>query len=735
MTALYRATLRRMLTSIPTVVCTALFMLCQGLLISLFNLSTGSSALSGALSFMVYPIALLLPVPILISTKPMRNAAVRARLASLPVSTVGCVAAHYLAAMTLYVIALSPLFLSPIVFSMAGTVNIGTFLAAVLGCLLLGGAVSALATAAGLLFRRTRVGVFVTYGAVAVWLALYFAPSVLPLPTVLSRALTAASPFAAYAGFLHGQIFVGGLVTLLLAILLALSVPVLALLADRKGTARGLSAAVLALSLVCPAVLGGLTPLLPRNAAYVDVTGSETFTVSGVTKDYLRTVDTDVRIYYLCRGGERSAYFSLVSFLECYRAESDRISVTYVDTDRDGAFAARYTAAPLSDHSLIVESDTRHFVIDAASLYHYYNAAVGQSFSAQYYSHCLDAADYYASTGGSFGSYDETAVEYGSALYLYSDQTVAYFDGDALLTNAILYVCSRDVPTVQLLCGNGSPLESNLRSILISKGYFFKDVAKLDDLSGCDLLLIHSPSRDLDPSETEALSAYLASGGKLFLASSCEYNDFPNLLTVLNAYGMDTDPQKNILCQKTSGKYSIVFAADVNKSSAASASFSGTVAMIMPHRILLRDVDGVTHTEWITTSSAGSYLYRSELAENTSIPEDAIPTVDARADKHPCGVIAERGDSAVVWLSSALSMGLTGYSYSAGGNYELVRAALDHLTQNAFAPLTIAPATIEPQTLSLTAFALALSSIAFILLIPTAFALPAALRIYLRRKR
>lgn len=740
MMTLYRQRLLRALRSIPTIVCIGLLMLFSGVLTVRFNLAAGTSSLQATVFYLSFAAALLLPAVVLLLVGRLHVRGEQAYLAALPISPFGLQLAHALAALTLFGISLLPLLLSPPLFSLFGSVNFASAYVAILGYALFGCTIITVTQAIATWISHTAARIGVCYGVVILLVLIGALPAHLPLSDTAIRTVSGLSPLAAMEGFLYGQFYLPGVLCMLLLSVSCLFVGTVALLCRRGGlqatAKRAAVSSALALVISCSLALGAIVQWLPRSVVYFDVTGSDTFSVSGQTRDFLRTLDEDVTVYYLCEGGRRNAYRNLEVFLEEYADASSCVRVEYIDTKEQAAFSYRYTPDTLNDHSLIVVGGGRHYVIDAATFYHYYNAELNQHFSSQYYAYCLDAADYYTSTGGSLGSYDQASVEYGSALYLYSEQTTAYFDGDALLANAILYVTGDATETVYVLCDKDVTLESNLRAMLQSNGYFFKHVDRITSLDGCDLLLIYSPARDLDESERELLCAYMASGGDALLATSCAYDDFPNLLSITKSYGLDVAQNKNMLAQKdASGTYTTSFYASVDTSSPASGGWSGRFAMLAPHVITMTPIEGVTHTEWITTTAAGSYFYANEVGDDATITDEVKELLDMRADTYVCGAIAQKGDSSLIWISSALSLGLAGYSYSGGGNYSLVLAALDFATENEFSPLSIEPRAVESQAISPTSGELAVCAILLLVLCPIALALPAGLRIYIRKKR
>ncbi len=53
--------------------------------------------------------------------------------------------------------------------------------------------------------------------------------------------------------------------------------------------------------------------------------------------------------------------------------------------------------------------------------------------------------------------------------------------------------------------------------------FYLKDEIKPKDLSGCDLLFIHIPSKQYTPNEVKAITEYLKNGGSLFLVMDEDY--------------------------------------------------------------------------------------------------------------------------------------------------------------------------------------------------------------------
>lgn len=94
-------------------------------------------------------------------------------------------------------------------------------------------------------------------------------------------------------------------------------------------------------TLILLAVLVAVNALLGRLPASIlkpNVTGSDTFRVSGKTLDWLETLDEDVTLYFVCEGGKSNADGDLYAFLQRYGDASDRVHLEVVDPKAGDAF-------------------------------------------------------------------------------------------------------------------------------------------------------------------------------------------------------------------------------------------------------------------------------------------------------------------------------------------------------------------------------------------------------------
>lgn len=705
---------RRLTGRVSAVVSVSLLALMSGILCTVFHLSLASANTAYSLRLLVLPMALLITLPFLLRTKCDIQASQR-QLAALPFSRTAIFFGRYLSDLLFLLLSSVVLILLPLLLSMFGEINFAESYLALVAYLLLGAFLLAAAEAVNALFTRTWVRFAVLYGGIAVAFVLYSFLPALGLPHFAEALLGGINPFSAFDAMTYGELVPSALLTLLAFLAAALYI---GYVANATRPARKLFSG---LALACALAIGLGSSFLPLS---FDLAKEETFVISGVTKDALRTLNEDVNVYYLVEGGKAEVDTDLYTFLQKYAAESAHIKLSVIDTARESAFHTAYIKTAPREHSIIVESQKRHYVVDSSNFYHYYNSELEQNFSADYYAMCLAAYEYYA-TNGNYGNYDAATAKYGSTLY-YSTGTTAYFDGDALLCNAIRYVTSPDVPTLYFHGLAHNSAAARLGGFLSSHGYFIRELSDLSVIpEDCALLFLNSPKKDLTEAEATALERYLAADGDLFLATSCSSVDLPRLLALMDTYGMGVLEKNNIVCELLSseGDYAENFYASVTTSADATVSFDEKFVLMVPHAITLTKTEGVKQTDWVFTSRNACLKYGSS---------DPDPKT---AERYTCGAIAERGNSRVLWLSSALAFDLQAYVYSDGGNYELLRSSIDWATETEYTHITVPSSPIKSTILGITSGELALWGIIVATVIPLCTILPLSVRLYVRKKK
>ena len=649
------------------------------------------------------------------------------------ISPVSLTVGRFLASLTVFSIPVLEFALLAPLLSMFGSIAYGSVYTAALGYLLLVALLSAMVETILDLAPNTLGGAACAFIPSIVFYLFQLFTTLLPLEGTLLSLLMAINPIGLFYAFTYGRFPIADLISLVAGTVLCLFIGVLLCrrrrgdlaLPNRRRTAIVLVAVVLVLTLV----LSMGTALIPERLVNPTVNNSKTFEIVGATKDYLKSLKEDVTIYYLVAGGKKAADTDMQYFLHDLAAHSPHLQFKIVDTEKETALVSRYGATQLTNQSFIVESANRYFLLDNGDLYHYYNSQLQISLSPTQYAYYVGTYANYLQTQNP-NLYDQNVLAYGKQLYDYAQFTAAFFDGCARLTNAIDYVTSKQVSTIKIF-GSKDAMDASLKTYLIGGGYYFEEIASpLDIGNDCDLLLLHTPKTDITVAEAGALSNYLAGGGKVFLITSCVYPDMPNLHSVTQEFGLDVLDTKNIVCEQDiqylfSKDRPYYFLAHVAPSE-ITKNFDGHFAVITAHAIKIADTlpEGVTVDELLYTGEeTGCLMY-----ENEEIDQD-------NKDKFVCGAVAQKGDGTLLWLASPESANATGYSLSAGGNFALIDAAMNWMTNNTYKTVSIPSTLMTQNSLAIDANGVTVLAVILALVVPMAFIVPTIVYLYKRKKR
>ncbi len=582
--------------------------------------------------------------------------------------------------------------------------------------------------------------------------------------SAIDRVLVDTNPYEAMNAFSGGFFSLSGLLSLLAVIALCLLLTTLRLALFRREGGEGtlvlsfkiapvyrktaVLSCVTVLLILATACLPALAGLLPMSVTTPDVSGEETFHPDPTLLDQVAALSEPVTLTLLSEGGESTADRTLLYFLHLVAEKSEHVTVEV----RDPETVER--AAGARNLSILVESGKRYRLIDNAELYFYYDAYGGVKIAAENYSAYLNQL--LSSTGA-----DSETVQSYLATYL-----SARFDGSARLSSALTYVTAAEVPEVWVLVGEGaSGMDSDLVALLYDAQYDLRALESVKALpDSCDLLYIHAPTTDLSDEDCAHLEGYLSSGGKLILSTHYGYlSDLPRLRSLLAAWGMSVPEDSTYLCEgdadytlSTSLPYAIL--PHIGSANRLTGNFTGNAMIIMPHPITLTETAGVSLTPWLYTSPKGYYL-KPEKEEEPAGPPGVSGTSPAASDEsgesgesgtggestegsatatrseaaqYHFGVLAERGEGAILWIGAGDFLTTMADYYAGGGNFALALNAFDALTGHASLAVSVESAVINTAILDVTDGAFFLWIFIFLAL-PITTAILGTLRVKRRR--
>lgn len=235
---------------------------------------------------------------------------------------------------------------------------------------------------------------------------------------------------------------------------------------------------------------------LPSGWTQIDTTSNQLFTISEQTENIVSSLEQDVTIYWVVQSGAEDS--TVGNLLDRYKGLSDHISVVKKDPDVYPTFIQQYTST-IYNNSLIVESGERYRYVSYEEIFVY-------DYSSYYYT----------------GSYDVS------------------FDGESVLTSAIDYVVSEDMPKIYSLTGHGeSSLSSNFSSAVEKENMELEEVSLLTLEAvpeDADCILIYAPQSDISTEEKTMLEEYLGNGGNLVLITDPPQDGALENLEALMAY-------------------------------------------------------------------------------------------------------------------------------------------------------------------------------------------------------
>lgn len=233
--------------------------------------------------------------------------------------------------------------------------------------------------------------------------------------------------------------------------------------------------------------------LSARRWVRTDLTSTKIYTLSEKTENILRDLDDEVRVVVFMTPAT-SMYDQVQELLERYKAVSAKISVDYIDPDKE----------PLKTTQLAEE----------------YGVQVANTVVFVY----GDRTKYV--TSDQMAEMDYSGMQYGQG------PTMRAFKGEEQFTSAILSLVAPEVPRVYFIAGHGEAVMAGSggaaadRSLSVLAEALKRENMETADttlLSGevpedADILAIVGPTRAFTEPEVEALDAFLDRGGRLLVA-------------------------------------------------------------------------------------------------------------------------------------------------------------------------------------------------------------------------
>lgn len=487
-------------------------------------------------------------------------------------------------------------------------------------------------------------------------------------------------------------------------------------------------AAVLGLSTV---VLMGAVNIgawnLPAKYSFFDTSGLGITDLTEDSRGFLRGMDEDVTLYWVCADGVTDNSQSLL--LTRYAEESEHLSISILDPTTDADVLARYTDETLPNYSFIVAGERRERIVKATDLYYYTNSLLDEAGTYRFtYAEMSYYVSYYISLYGQ-------AVEAELAA-----ATKSYFNGEAVLTSAMDYVTADTVPQGYILTGHGAVKPSEALMAQWGVG----DVIPTElDLGAADAvpadancLILFAPTEDITEHEAALIEDYMDRGGSFLLVTSpaC-VTRCPRAMALGERFGL-TARRGTVADPSASGHYGDSYyyiSPTVSSQHGITYSLSAAgYAACLPnaHAILVGKTDGVTSTALMTTSSSGQLMVNGLGAGAKEILTLAVTS------SKTVQVDGDQKTAMFTWFGSADAFTDAVNTTSKEGNYNYLTMAILWMSQ----PFSSRYATIPADCIDTSYLTVANEGVALLWGVMLALVLPGAvltgsIAVWRRRKR
>ena len=245
-------------------------------------------------------------------------------------------------------------------------------------------------------------------------------------------------------------------------------------------------------------------------------------------------------------------------------------------------------------------------------------------------------------------------------------ESVLYYNAEQILNSSIEYLTIDVIPAPYYITGHGEP-SGEESDVLYTYSYVGFPVEEVDLSQSTALpedastLVINTPTSDLSDAEAAMLLAFLKNGGSLTLITNEANLDMPNLMSIMNAYGLSANK----------GFVSYDYEAEAAEAEASTEDTEATegeeVVEELPDKNLVAAQINLTHDAFYSLEGYYATLFRAnEIVISPDLRETAKATVILSTDEKcfidgvenstgakTVAVMVEDGDTVVSWFTGA----------------------------------------------------------------------------------
>ena len=386
---------------------------------------------------------------------------------------------------------------------------------------------------------------------------------------------------------------------------------------------------------------------LPDSYVQEDLTANQLYSISSQSKVMLSSLEEDITIYWVVASGEEDEYVE--KLLHNYEDYSSRVTVEKKDPDLNPDFTNNYTDETIYNNSVIVECGDKYRYISYQDMY--------ETSSMSYYS-----------------------------MYSSADE----FAGESLITSAISYCTTEELPVIHILEGRGeTELTESFQEALERDNLETETLSLLNSETvpeEVSCILVNAPSTDISETERDMLLDFMERGGRvLIISGTAEEEQLPNLKSVMENYGISV--LEGVVVEENTDNYvygnPVLLMPEMNSSDITDPLMEDNYQVVVPVSKAL-DVSEASEDVTVTSlleSSEESFLkdegYDIETYEQEEGDVQGPLTLAALVTKD----LEDDQQMQLVWIASSMMLEEAYNSYSSDANEDFILNVLEMMCE------------------------------------------------------
>lgn len=414
----------------------------------------------------------------------------------------------------------------------------------------------------------------------------------------------------------------------------------------------------------------------------VDVSKEGMYTITDVTKNYVKGIKDDITIYYMAQTGNEDSTFTEVA--EKYPNLSSHIKLEYKDPVLYPNFSTQYVKDTITDNSVIVVNNTNG--------------------RAKY----VDNSDMLV-----------TQIDYNTYT-----SNVTGVDIEGQITSALQYVTTENLPVMYMVNGHGeTEIGTTLASSIAKANVTTNTISTLTTDSipeDCSILLINGPTTDFSEDEVAMIKEYLTNGGNAIILADYRAQGLTNFNGLLNYYGVELVNGVVIEGDRNyyTGQYPNTLVPSLAYQDITSDLRTNKTAVIVPTASGIKALDSVRSTVTVTPLLTTSDSAYSKVDINSSTIEKESADIEGPFN---LGVAITENyndvETKLVVYGSAYIIDESFMSYPSIGNMDLFLNSINYMSTDQ-ETLAVRTRSIEQAYLTLNAAQVNLLAPVFVAVIP-----------------